>query len=46
MTEIIQEKLSYRTYDSKDLHADCIGLGIGYISVTVWLIIRNLRKRL
>jgi VanZ family protein len=46
MTEVIQEKLSYRTYDQKDLYADCIGLGIGYISVTAWLIIKNLRKRL
>ncbi len=46
MTEVIQEKLSYRTYDTKDLYADYIGLGIGYISITTWLIIRNIRKRL
>ena len=45
MTEVIQEKLSYRTYDSMDLYADCIGLGISYLSITAWLIIRNIRKR-
>jgi VanZ family protein len=46
MTEFIQEKLSYRTYDTKDLYADCIGLGVGYLSITASIIIRNIRKRL
>jgi VanZ family protein len=45
MTEVIQQKLSYRTYDIKDLLADCIGLAAGYAFITFWLIIKHLNNR-
>jgi VanZ family protein len=44
-TELIQDMLSYRTYDIKDLLADCIGLAAGYAFITFWLIIKHLNNR-
>ena len=40
LTELIQDKLSYRSYDIKDFLSDCTGLAAGYILVTTWLIIK------
>ena len=45
MTEIIQQKLSYRTYDVKDFMADSLGLAGGYMITTTWLLIKHSRKR-
>jgi VanZ family protein len=45
MTEIIQQKLSYRTYDAKDFFSDCLGLAGGQMIITTWLIIKHSRKR-
>jgi VanZ family protein len=45
ITEIIQEKLSYRAYEMKDLIADCIGLASGYGCIALWIITRKSRKR-
>ena len=44
-TEIIQERLSYRTYEATDLIVDCIGLAAGYAVVALKIIIfKNSRK--
>lgn len=45
LTEIIQEKLSYRTYETKDLIADCIGLAAGYGCIGLWILTRKRKKR-
>ena len=44
-TEMIQQKMSYRTYDLKDFIADSIGLAGGYMVITTWLLIKHCRKR-
>ncbi len=44
-TEIIQEKLSYRSYEAEDFFLDCIGLAAGYIIITTWLIFKHSRKK-
>lgn len=43
-TELIQDILSYRTYDLMDILSDCIGLAIGYAFIMFWLIIKHLSK--
>lgn len=45
LTEIIQEKLSYRTYDQLDLYADCAGLAAGFGIILVWIFIRFISNR-
>lgn len=45
LTEIIQEKLSYRAYEIKDFMSDCIGLANGYVIIVAYIILRKLRKR-
>lgn len=45
MTEIIQEKLSYRTYETTDLYMDCTGLIAGFTVVALKIIIKTSRKR-
>lgn len=44
-TEIVQEKLSYRSYEVKDFISDCIGLAAGYTVITTWLIFKYSRKK-
>ena len=44
-TELIQDKLSYRSYDIKDLIADCIGLAVGHVVIVLWLIIKHLANK-
>ena len=44
-TEFLQDKLSYRSYDIKDMISDCIGLSAGYAVTIIWLIIKHLVKR-
>lgn len=46
MTEIIQEKLSYRTYDAMDLYADFAGLAAGFSIIVAWLLFKLLRNSL
>ena len=43
-TEIIQERLKYRSYETQDLIADGIGLSIGYVVITIGLIFKKSRK--
>lgn len=43
-TEIIQERLKYRSYETQDLIADGIGLSIGYVVITIGLILKKSRK--
>jgi VanZ family protein len=45
LTEIIQERLSYRSYEIKDLIADCIGLAAGYICIALWIVSHKSQKR-
>lgn len=45
LTEIIQDKLTYRSYDIKDFMSDCGGLAAGYILITLWLTIKHSIKR-
>lgn len=44
-TEIIQERLSYRTYDKMDLYADCLGLAAGFSIIVAWVFIKFIFKR-
>ena len=44
-TELIQEKLSYRSYDLKDMAADCIGLAAGFAITFFRLIIKHISNR-
>lgn len=44
-TEIIQERLGYRTYDTTDLTSDCIGLSAGCAVTIIGLIIKNFSNR-
>ena len=44
-TELVQDHLSYRSYDIKDLAADCIGLAAGYVIIILWLIIKHLANK-
>lgn len=46
MTEIIQERLSYRTYDQMDLYADFAGLAAGFSIIVAWIFIKLLRNLL
>lgn len=43
-TEIIQERLSYRSYETKDLISDGLGLATGYIVIALGLIIKKTRN--
>lgn len=43
-TEIIQERLKYRSYQTTDLIADGLGLSIGYVVIVSGLIIKKSRK--
>ncbi len=43
-TEIIQERLKFRSYESKDLLFDGLGLSSGYIIIALGLIIKKSRK--
>lgn len=43
-TEIIQERLKYRSYQTTDLIADGLGLSIGYVVIASGLIIKKSRK--
>lgn len=45
LTEVIQDKLSYRTYENKDLIADSLGLGAGYACIALWIIFRRSKRR-
>lgn len=45
LTEIIQEHLGYRSYEIKDFHIDCMGLGVGYVLITIGILLRKSRKR-
>lgn len=44
LTEIIQERLSYRTYDLNDWVSDGIGLVTGFTIIAFGLIIKKIRK--
>lgn len=46
MTEMIQERLSYRTYDPMDLHADFAGLAAGFSIIIAWILIKLSRNLL
>jgi glycopeptide antibiotics resistance protein len=41
-TEMIQEKLNYRSYETKDLMFDGIGLAVGYAVIATRLIIKKI----
>ena len=43
-TEVIQERLKYRAYETKDLMSDGVGLAIGYVIIATRLIIKKSRK--
>ena len=43
-TEIIQERLKYRSYETSDLMSDGIGLAAGYTTIIIGLIIKKSRK--
>lgn len=45
MTEIIQEKLGYRSYEISDFKTDCIGLAAGYLIIFSGIILKKSRKR-
>lgn len=45
LTEIIQEHLGYRSYDMNDFQTDCMGLGVGYILITIGIFLGKSRKR-
>ena len=45
LTEIIQEKYCYRTYDMADFASDCTGLCVGYMFVSIWIFLKRTRKR-
>lgn len=45
LTEIIQERLGYRSYEMSDFHIDCMGLGVGYVLITIGILLRKSRKR-
>ena len=44
MTEIIQEKLGYRSYEISDFKTDCIGLAAGYLIIFSGIILKKSRK--
>jgi VanZ family protein len=41
-TEMIQERLRYRSYETKDLMSDGIGLAVGYAVIATGLIIKKI----
>ena len=43
-TELIQEKLKYRSYETKDLMCDGIGLAVGSLVIAIGLIFKKSRK--
>lgn len=44
-TEIIQGQLRYRTFEFRDVVADCVGLAAGFAFMTFCIIIKHLFKR-
>jgi VanZ family protein len=45
MTEVIQDVLGYRSYETEDFLSDCIGLVPGYVIITLGILVKKLRKR-